>query len=51
MAEFKCTVEITTKRVLKIFARDTQQATEKAVTMVEEWPDVTNVECLDCEEA
>lgn len=49
MAEFKCTVEITTKRDLKIFARDVEQAQEKAVALVEDWPGVTNAECIECE--
>jgi hypothetical protein len=50
MPRYKVTTTFTQTREVKVYARDETDAQERAVTIVEEWRDVSNVEAGDVEQ-
>lgn len=50
MPRFKVDVTYTQKKEIRVFARDEQEALEKAVSLVEGWDGVLSAEADDAEE-
>ena len=50
MPRYEVSMKFTQERTVKVFARDEEAAKEKAVALVEDWRDVSNVEAGEAEE-
>lgn len=49
MPKWNVTVEFTQKKVISVFARDEEEANEKAVEIVTKWNNIDAVDAVDCE--